>query len=228
MYVPQFGFKARQWSQEEMVDPKFVINDEDALRGLYPATHDLALQKFQQELGVHAQAFIRRSPFLCLGTQDLGGRADVSPRGDPPGFVRILDSTTLAIPDRPGNNRLDSLSNILANPAVGLLFMIPGFDDTLRVNGMARIVNDPALLETMIVNDRLPTLAIVVQVREVFLHCAKALRRSHIWDPAHHQDRSQMPSLIKMILDETTGAPGEEEMREIDAGLEDDYRRTMY
>ena len=210
------------------MDPKFVINDEDALRGLYPATHDLALQKFQQELGVHAQAFIRRSPFLCLGTQDLGGRADVSPRGDPPGFVRILDSTTLAIPDRPGNNRLDSLSNILANPAVGLLFMIPGFDDTLRVNGMARIVNDPALLETMIVNDRLPTLAIVVQVREVFLHCAKALRRSHIWDPAHHQDRSQMPSLIKMILDETTGAPGEEEMREIDAGLEDDYRRTMY
>ena len=210
------------------MDPKFVINDEDALRGLYPATHDLALQKFQQELGVHAQAFIRRSPFLCLGTQDLGGRADVSPRGDPPGFVRILDSTTLAIPDRPGNNRLDSLSNILANPAVGLLFMIPGFDDTLRVNGMARIVNDPALLETMIVNDRRPTLAIVVQVREVFLHCAKALRRSHIWDPAHHQDRSQMPSLIKMILDETTGAPGEEEMREIDAGLEDDYRRTMY
>lgn len=210
------------------MNPQFVINSEEELRRLYPATHDLALQKFQQELGSHAQAFIRRSPFLCLGTQDLNGRADVSPRGDPPGFVRILDSSTLAIPDRPGNNRLDSLSNIIGNPAVGLLFMVPGFDDTLRVNGSAHIVNDPALLESMQVNNRLPTLAIVVQVREVFLHCAKALRRSRIWDPAHHQDRNQMPSLIKMILDETTGAPGEEEMREIDAGLEEDYKQTMY
>lgn len=210
------------------MDPRFVINSEDALRELYPATHELALQKFQQNLGVHAQAFIRRSPFICLGTQDMNGRADVSPRGDPPGFVRILDSSTLAIPDRPGNNRLDSLSNIIENPAVGLLFMIPGFDDTLRVNGVARIVTDPALLDTMMVNKRLPTLAIVVHVREVFLHCAKALRRSHIWDPARYQDRSQMPSLIKMILDETTGAPGEDEMRKIDAGLEEDYKQTMY
>ncbi|MBB3237054.1 pyridoxamine 5'-phosphate oxidase family protein [Phyllobacterium endophyticum] len=210
------------------MDPKFVINREEALRELYPATHNLAIQKFQEILGVHAQAFIRRSPFLCLGTQDLNGRADVSPRGDQPGFVSILDNRTLAIPDRPGNNRLDSLSNVIANPAVGLLFMIPGFDDTLRVNGVARIVTDPDLLETMTVNSRVPTLAIVVQVREVFLHCAKALRRSHIWDTAHHQDRKQMPSLIKMILDETTGAPEEEEMRKIDAGLEEDYKRTMY
>ena len=208
--------------------PKFVIDSEEALRKLYAATHDLAIQKFQESLGIHAQAFIRRSPFLCLGTQDLNGRADVSPRGDPPGFVSILDDRTLAIPDRPGNNRLDSLSNIIANPAVGLLFMIPGFDDTLRVNGVARIVTDPTLLEAMSVKNRVPTLAIVVQVREVFLHCAKALRRSHIWDTAHHQDRKQMPSLIKMILDETTGAPGEEEMRKIDAGLEEDYKQTMY
>ncbi|WP_018388179.1 pyridoxamine 5'-phosphate oxidase family protein [Ancylobacter sp. FA202] len=210
------------------MDPKFLINREEALRELYPATHDLAIQKLQESLGVHAQEFIRRSPFLCLGTQDLNGRADVSPRGDPPGFVRILDSSTLAIPDRPGNNRLDSLSNIIANPAVGLLFMIPGFDDTLRVNGVARIVIDPTLLEALTVNNRIPTLAIVVQVREVFLHCAKALRRSHIWESAHHQDRTQMPSLIKMILDETTGAPEEEEMRKIDAGLEEDYKQTMY
>lgn len=210
------------------MDRQYAIDSEAMLRSLYPATHDLAVQKFQQELGQHAQAFIRRSPFLCLGTQDLSGRADVSPRGDPPGFVRVLDCRTLAIPDRPGNNRLDSLSNIIANPAVGLLFMVPGFEDTLRVNGVAHLVNDPALLETMQVNGRLPTLAIVVDVREVFLHCAKALRRSHIWDPTHHQDRSEMPSLIKMILDETTGAPGDDEMRKIDAGLEDDYRRTLY
>jgi uncharacterized protein len=210
------------------MDSKFVIDSEEALRELYAATHDLAVQKFQESLGIHAQAFIRRSPFLCLGTQDLNGRADVSPRGDPPGFVSILDDRTLAIPDRPGNNRLDSLSNIIANPTVGILFMVPGFDDTLRVNGAARIVNDPSLLETMTVNNRVPTLAIVVQVREVFLHCAKALRRSHIWDTAHHQDRKQMPSLIKMILDETTGAPSEQEMQKIDAGLEEAYQQTMY
>jgi uncharacterized protein len=210
------------------MEPNHVIADEADLRALYPATHDLAIQKFQDRLGIHAQAFIRRSPFVCLGTQSLDGRADVSPRGDPPGFVRILDDRTLAIPDRPGNNRLDSLSNILTNPSVGLLFMVPGFDDTLRVNGRARLVTDPDLLGTMMVNDRRPTLAIVVEVREVFMHCAKAFRRSHLWDPGHHQDRSQMPSLIKIILDETTGAPAPDEMEKIDAGLEEDYKRTLY
>ncbi len=206
----------------------FDITDEQSLRSLYPATHDLALQKFQDALGIHAQDFIRRSPFVCIGTQDLNGRADVSPRGDPPGFVRILDARTIAIPDRPGNNRLDSLSNIVANPNVGLLFIIPGFDDTLRVNGTARLTTDPELLATMVVNNRQPTLAMVITVREVFMHCAKAFRRSHLWDPAHHQDRKTMPSLIKIILDETTGAPGDEEMRKIDAGLEEDYKRTLY
>ena len=125
----------------------------------------------------------------------------------PGGFVRILDPRTLAIPDRPGNNRLDSLANIIANPTVGLLFIIPGFDDTLRVNGQASLVTDPALLDTMIVNDRVPKLAIVIKVGEVFMHCAKAFRRSHLWDPEHFQDRREMPSLSKIILDQTTGAP---------------------
>lgn len=211
-----------------MIDPTFAITDEHALRSLFPATHDLAIQKLQSTLGVHAQAFIRRSPFVCLGTQDRDGRADVSPRGDPPGFVKILDERTLAIPDRPGNNRLDSLSNIVANPSVGLLFLIPGFEETLRINGKARLTTDPALLRDMTVNDRVPTVAIVVKIGEVFLHCAKALRRSHLWDPDHLQDRRQMPSLIKMILDETTGAPGDEDMRRIDEDLEADYRRTLY
>ncbi|HWV22105.1 MAG TPA: pyridoxamine 5'-phosphate oxidase family protein [Devosia sp.] len=206
----------------------YAVRDEEALRRLYPATHDLAIQKFQGALGRHAQEFIRRSPFLCIGTQDMNGRADVSPRGDPPGFVRILDPKTLAIPDRPGNNRLDSLSNIIANPIVGLLFVIPGFDDTLRVNGRARLTTDPELLGTMAVNDRVPTLAIVVEVQEVFMHCAKAFRRSRLWDPAFQQDRKKMPSLIKIILDETTGAPDDTAMQAIDAGLEEDYKRTLY
>ena len=211
-----------------MTDDQFTIPDEQALRSLFSATHDLAIQKLQTSLGQHAQAFVRRSPFLCLGTQSRDGRADVSPRGDPPGFVKILDDRTLAIPDRPGNNRLDSLSNIIANPSVGLLFLVPGFEETLRINGEARLTVDPAILQQMTVNERVPTLAIVVRIGEVFLHCAKALRRSHLWDAEHRQDRREMPSLIKMILDETTGAPGHEAMRKIDDDLEDDYRRTLY
>jgi len=215
--------------KEFKINPEFAITDENNLRSLFDATHAIAAQKSLGSLDKHAQAFIRRSPFLCLGTQSLDGKADVSPRGDPVGFVKILDQHTLAIPDRPGNNRLDSLVNILANPSVGLLFIIPGFDDTLRVNGQACLMNDPEILEGMRVNDRIPKLAIVVKVSEVFLHCAKAFRRSHLWNPDHFQDRSGMPSLSKIILDQTTGAPGnDDEMRKIDDELEVEYKKTLY
>lgn len=214
---------------EDLLRPEFGIADEAQLRALYPPTHTLAGLKSLSTLDPHAQEFIRRSPFLTIGTQSAVGKADVSPRGDPAGFVRVLDDRTLAIPDRPGNNRLDTLSNIIANPNVGLLFLVPGFDDTLRINGRARLSTDPQLLATMAVNDRVPVLAIVVQVAEVFLHCAKAFRRSRLWDQEARQDRKEMPSLLKMILDQTTGAPQDPaEMRKIDEGLEADYRTSMY
>lgn len=211
------------------LNPDFAIADEESLRRLFDPTHSLAILKSQDSLGEHAQEFIRRSPFLCIGTQNLEGKADVSPRGDPPGFVKVLDERTLAIPDRPGNNRLDTLCNIIANPSVGLLFVIPGFDDTLRVNGRTTLTNDPQLLKGMSVADRVPKLAIIVRVSEVFMHCAKAFRRSRLWSPDHFQDRTEMPSLIKIILDETTGAPRDrDEMRKMDEELEQDYRRTLY
>ncbi len=211
------------------LNPDFVISDEPSLRSLFQAVHTLAALKSQTALDQHAQDFIARSPFLCIGTQNRDGKADVSPRGDPPGFVRILDRHTLAIPDRPGNNRLDTQVNILANPTVGLLFVIPGFDDTLRVNGQATLVNDPAVLEGMSIKDRAPKLAIVVRVDEVFLHCAKAFRRSQLWNPDHFQDRKTMPSLSKIILDQTTGAPSDESaMRKIDDDLEVEYKQTLY
>jgi uncharacterized protein len=211
------------------IKPEHRVRDEAGLRALFPPTHTLAALKSRPTLDQHAKAFIRRAPFLCIGTQDMAGRADVSPRGDPAGFVRILDDRTLAIPDRPGNNRLDTHSNILANPSVGLLFMVPGFDDTLRINGRASLSSDPEILAPMAVNDRTPVLAIVVEVDEVFLHCAKAFRRSRLWDPAARQDRKDMPSLMAMILDQTTGAPKDaDEMTRIDAGLEEDYRSSMY
>ena len=214
---------------EPHLKPEFLVRDEADLRSLFPATHPLAIRKCQNHLDKHAMDFVARSPFLCIGTQAPNGLADVSPRGDPRGFVKVLDDRTLLIPDRPGNNRLDTQTNILANPAVGLLFMIPGFDDTMRVNGMAQITRDPDLLALIAVNDRAPMVAIVVTVKEVFLHCAKAFRRSKLWDSSQIQDRSAMPSLVNIILDQTTGAPEDPgEMKKLDADLEVDYQKSMY
>jgi uncharacterized protein len=211
------------------LDPQFSIQDEDGLRSLFEPTHDLAVIKCRKTLSDHAKAFIGRSPFLCIGTQNADGRADVSPRGDPAGFVQVLDDKTLAIPDRPGNNRLDTLANVLGNPSIGLLFIIPGFEDTLRVNGRATLSTQPDLLNRMAVNGRCPKLAIVVHVDEIFFHCAKAFRRSHLWNPEHFQDRRQMPSLVQIILEETTGAPeGEAERRKLDDDLEEAYKRSLY
>jgi uncharacterized protein len=216
-------------TDDETLDPHHWVTDEAALRALFPPTHALALDKVQDRLDAHARAFIARAPFLCLATQSGEGRADVSPRGDPPGFVRVLGPRTLAIPERPGNNRLDSLANILTNPAVGLLFIVPGFDDTLRLNGRARLSTDPALLDSLAVEGRPPRLAIVVTVSEVFLHCAKAFRRSRLWDPASLRDRRELPSLMAMILDQTDGAPDDpREMETLEAGLEDEYRESLY
>jgi len=216
-------------TQETQLNPNFVVKDEDALRAMFPATHSIAIDKCLNHLDKHAISFISRSPFLCIGTQSTNGSADVSPRGDPCGFVKVLDENTLLIPDRPGNNRLDSLSNILAHPVVGLLFMVPGFDETMRVNGLAKISTDPALLDYLTVNNRVPKVAIVVTVNEVFIHCAKAFRRAKLWDPDQRQDRKSMPSLINIVLDQTTGVPDDpEELRRLDAGLEDEYKKTMY
>lgn len=209
--------------------PEFIISDNTTLRSLFKPQHPLAVQKCQDHIDKHARAFVSRSPFLCMGTQNSDGRADVSPRGDPAGFVKVLDDNTLAIPDRPGNNRLDSMENILANPNVGLLFVVPGFDDTLRVNGRAQLSTDPGILKMMTVKERAPNLAIIVTVVEVFMHCAKAFRRSHLWDPDYFLDRDEMPSLAKIILDQTSGAPVDQvEMKKIDDELEKEYKRTLY
>ena len=216
-------------SNPPQINPAFLIDTEAELTALFPQTHALAILKCMPQLDKHARDFIARAPFLCIGTQSAQGTADVSPRGDPCGFVKVLDDKTLLIPDRPGNNRLDTLKNIVANPAVGLLFMVPGFDDTLRINGTAKLSTDPDLCALMTVQDRVPRLAIVVTVDEVFLHCAKAFRRSKLWDPAQLQNRRDMPSLVNIILDQTTGAPDRaEEMQKIDADLEEDYKRSMY
>ena len=205
--------------------------DARSLRAKYPPAQGLAVAKTRAKLDRHSREFIAKSPFLCIATANAEGVADVSPRGDPPGFVRALDDATLLIPDRPGNNRLDTMENILANPNVGLLFFIPGFEETLRVNGRARIVDDPDLLKLGQVDGRTPKSAIEVKILEVFLHCSKALKRSRLWDPSQHADRATAPSLARMILEQTATVekrPTEAEVAAADAMIEEDNRRNLY
>jgi PPOX class probable FMN-dependent enzyme len=207
------------------------IDGEGGLRELFGAPMDLAVRKSLSALDQHCRDFIAKSPFLCIGTSSKTGRADVSPRGDPPGFVQVIDDHTLIIPDRPGNNRLDTMSNILENPAVGLLFFIPGFDDTLRINGKATIVRDEAVLARAEVNGKRPKVAIRVDIEEAFLHCAKALKRSRLWDPASRVERRTMPSLGRMILEQTAPAgakPAEAAVAEADQLVEEAYRSNLY
>lgn len=198
---------------------------EGDLRDMYPQVSQLARDKALPRLDGHCRRFIAMSPFLCLGTSRADGAADVSPRGDAPGFVRVVDDTTLLLPDRPGNNRLDSLSNVLANPNVGLLFFIPGFEETLRVNGTAEIVTDPALLADMAVNGKVPRSALKVTVAEAFLHCAKALKRSRLWSDDYRQDRRVMPGLGTIIVEQTKAALDPDEA---DRLVEDGYATKLY
>jgi len=208
----------------------FTIRSEAALRVLFGTASGLAVTKSLPRLDRHCRDFIARSPFLCIATMSADGRADVSPRGDPAGFVQVIDDRTIAIPDRPGNNRLDTMTNIIANPSVGLIFLIPGFDDTLRINGKATIVRDPDLLAGAVVNGKPPKVMIRVAVEEAFLHCAKAFRRSKLWDPASRIDRAAMPSLARMILEQTAGEkkPDEAQVTACDASIEEDYKTSMY
>ncbi|MGH6920137.1 MAG: MSMEG_1061 family FMN-dependent PPOX-type flavoprotein, partial [Geminicoccaceae bacterium] len=150
-----------------------VVTSEADLRARFRAPSELAIKKQQGHLDHNCRKFIALAPFLCLATSGEDGRTDNSPRGDTPGFVEVLDERTLLIPDRPGNNRLDSLANIVRNPRVGLLFFIPGVTETLRINGGARIVTRREILELFSVNGRAPAVVILVETQEVFLHCSK-------------------------------------------------------
>lgn len=205
-----------------------MIGSEAQLRAKYGEVGDLAAAKSRPALDRHSRQFIGLSPFLVISTADAQGRADLSPRGDPPGFVQVIDDHTILIPDRPGNNRLDTMANIVANPNVGLLFFIPGFEDTLRLNGKARITDDPALLAACTVNGKPPKVGMLVTVEEVFMHCAKALKRARLWDPAARQDRAQMPSIARIILEQTCSVMPEPEAAKIDAEVEEEYRSALY
>jgi PPOX class probable FMN-dependent enzyme len=170
------------------------IAEEDALRGLIGEPTDLVRSKVTDRLNDLTRRFVERSPFLCLATSAADGTCDVSPRGDPAGFVRILDERTLLLPDRPGNRLADSHRNLLQNPHVALLFVVPGVTDTLRVNGRATLVTDPELLEPCAVEGKVPKLGLRIEVEEVYTHCSKAFLRAQLWDPERYVPREELPS----------------------------------
>ena len=182
------------------------ITSVEQLREQVGAPRQRSLDKQLAHLDPHCKAFIERAPFMLLGTSGSDGRCDVSPKGDGPGFVRILDEHTLAIPDRPGNKRFDSLSNILDNPHVGLLFIVPGLDETVRVDGTAELLQDPELLQTLAVEGKPPLLAIVVHVEEAYLHCARSFLRGKIWDQTRFVAKQDWPTISRVIADQTRPA----------------------
>ncbi|WP_027801880.1 pyridoxamine 5'-phosphate oxidase family protein [Paraburkholderia dilworthii] len=171
----------------------YTVKSIEDLEQIYGEAHERALWKEIDFLNSDYQALVRASPFAVLSTVSESG-TDGSPKGDAPGFVQILDERTLALPDRPGNNRIDSLKNIIADPRVSLLFLVPGVGETLRVNGRAEISVDPQLLKRFEVREKLPRTVLVVHVEAAYFHCSKALVRSGLWDPARHVDRASLPS----------------------------------
>jgi PPOX class probable FMN-dependent enzyme len=175
-----------------------VLKTVEELRAIYGEPHARSVAKETSYLNAQYQAFVKASPFVVLASSGEGG-LDCSPKGDAPGFVRIIDERMLAVPDRPGNNRIDNLLNIIADSRVSLLFIVPGIGETLRVNGRAEISNDPELLQSFAVNGKPPRTVLIVSIEAVYFHCSKALVRSKLWDPAQHIARGEMPSAGAMI-----------------------------
>ncbi len=180
-----------------------MINSVAALRGLYAEPKERAARKQLGRLDVHCSRFIALSPFVVVATGHTDSTLDCSPRGGDPGFVKVVDHRTLLIPDAPGNNRLDSLTNIIETGRIGLLFLIPGIDETLRVNGGARLADEPDRLTHFAGAARAPKLAIEVSVKEAYLHCAKALMRSKLWARESLRERSVLPTMRQMLNDQT-------------------------
>ncbi|HEV7689203.1 MAG TPA: pyridoxamine 5'-phosphate oxidase family protein [Hyphomonadaceae bacterium] len=202
-----------------------ALADEAGLRGVYKLPKAGAVGKDMARIDGHFAHFISLSPFLCMGTSGLDGAGDVSPRGGEPGFVHVIDEKTLAMPDRPGNNRLDSLTNITGNPGVGLLFFIPGFEDTLRVNGFARLTTDPGLMQRFTQDGKLPRSVMLIEVAEAYLHCAKAIIRSGLWNPERHVDRNTFPTAGEIYRDQLKL---EMEAATIDTALEKEAKDNLY
>lgn len=197
-----------------------TIDDESQLRALIGEPTPLTCSKISDRLNAATRQWIERAPFVCLATSDADGHCDVSPRGDPAGFVRILDARTLLLPERPGNRIADSLRNILRNPRMALLFVVPGVSDTLRVNGRATITTDATLLEPCAVEGKRPSLGLLVDIEAAYTQCSKAFIRSDFWNPERHVAREALPTGGEVMREVHEG--------EFDAGAYDEARAARY
>ena len=197
-----------------------------ALVASYPPVSPTAQVKDIGRIDVHMGKFITLAPICLVATADKAGKQDVTPRGDPPGSFKVLDEKTIALADRPGNNRLDTLKNLLENPEIALIFLLPGVNDTVRVAGTARLSVDPELLAAMAVQGKAPKCAIVVSVRQAYFHCAKALMRSRLWTGDYAQPKGTMPSISRMVGDQI--GLSEEEKAKREAATEIAYRDGLW
>jgi uncharacterized protein len=191
-----------------MADPHQIL-DRKALRAIYKEPMGGAVKKVLSRLDHHCRAYIAQSPFCVLATADVAGNLDASPKGGPVGCIKVKDDHTVLLPDWPGNNRLDGLENILGNPHVGLLLFVPGMNEMLRLNGRATITIDPTLKHVFETDGKQPLSIIVIRIDQVFLHCARALQRSALWDASRHVDRAKdFPTMGQMLADQIAGYDG--------------------
>jgi len=202
-----------------------TITTEKELREIMGHPSEIVTRKTINYIDEHCKIFIEKSPFITIATADLKGNFDVSPKGDPAGFVKILSDKVLAIPDRPGNRKADTLSNLIQNPNIGLIFLIPGIKETLRVNGEAKIVTDEKVLELLSCQGKRPSLAIIVNVKEAFMHCAKCIIRSNLWMNVDETQERSVPSLAKTLVDH-----GKLDItyEELDDMIKDDEKTNLY
>ena len=210
---------------EVMTESQDQIKSEDELRSIYREPSEVARKKVLQALDQYCQQMIALSPFVCIATKAEDGSLDISPRGDPPGSIKILSPTQVLIPDRYGNNRLDSLTNLTHNPEISLLFLIPGVIETLRVKGVATIIANDERLETCAINGKVPATGILVDVQIAFLQCGKALKRSALWEHTYKIERTELASFGAILAEQTES---ESSADELDCSIDDAYKNKLY
>ncbi len=201
-----------------------LITAEEELNALFGPPSAMVTRKVIPYIDHHCRSFIAQSPFLVIATADDKGLSDASPRGDAPGFVMVKDEKHLVIPERPGNKRMDSMRNILSNGHIGLLFLIPGLEETLRINGKACLIRDEDVLAQLAVNGKVPVIGIGVEVTECFVHCAKAFKRSGLWSPDSWPAKDRLPSPAQMLADHVKDMSVEE----VEASLRESYSKRLY
>ena len=204
------------------------IKSIESLRQLYDAPMALATNKQRNTLDKFSSKFLELSAFSIIATSDINGNMDCSPRGDYPGFIQKLDDKTIAIPNRPGNNRLDNLCNIIANPNIGVLVLVPGFKECLRINGSAKIAVNADLLNQFKYKNKLPISVIVISINEIYFHCAKAITRSKLWEMESQVERSIMPSLGKILMVQIDPSSTQEEVKKVEELIETRVKTTLY